>query len=45
MPRFDECSENASAINLKIFPQMIEYTSLRKNSKSILERDKALRSL
>ena len=45
MSRFSAFSMNVNTIDLKLFPTMVEYTSLRENSSSILERDEVLRSL
>ena len=46
MPRFNAFSRTVNTINLKNFSTHGGiYTSWRENSTSILERDKALRSL
>ena len=42
MPRISAFSRNVNSINLKLFPHMVEYKSLKEHSTSILERDKAL---
>ena len=43
MPRINAFSRNENSINLKIFPHMVEYNSLRENSASILEREREIK--
>ena len=45
MPRFNAFPRDANIINLKIFPTHGGIFKLEKNSRRIMETDKALRSL
>ena len=42
MPQINTFSMNVDSKNLKFFPHMVKYKSLRENSTSILERNKSL---